>query len=98
MTSRVLKKRLESATIRTVRNVRLITRRACEFFKFNGGPPQDVALALADAVRNLAWVETHATKTHKLGAMMATLVQAGASRGISALSRLRVIVMTACSQ
>ena len=39
---------------------------ACESFKFNEGPPQDVALALADAVRHLAWVETHATKTHTL--------------------------------
>ena len=27
---------------------------------------QDVTLALADAVRHLAWVETHATKIHKL--------------------------------
>ena len=39
---------------------------ACESFKFNGGPAQDVALALADAVRHLAWVETHATNIHKL--------------------------------
>ena len=51
----------------------VFTQRACESFKFNGGPPHDVALALADAVRHRAWVETHATKTHKLGAMKATL-------------------------
>ena len=41
-------------------------QREYESFKFNGGPAQDVALALADAVRHLAWVETHATKIHKL--------------------------------
>ena len=40
--------------------------RACESFKFNGGAAQDVALALADAVRHRAWVETHATKFLKL--------------------------------
>ena len=47
-----------------VANSRLL--KACESFKFNGGPAQDVALALADAARHRAWVETHATKFHKL--------------------------------
>ena len=55
--------------------------RACESFKFNGGAAQDVALALADAVRHRAWVETHATKFLKLWGLIfpdeETLAEAG---------------------